>query len=108
MQDQDDAQTLVQEFYLAVLKVKLLCVDSSCGFRLTFFQEAAVSLEKYSSMVEETLDLEQLDHNNYVVRPEYDPELEEIAGQLAAVSSFCLSLFFLVFKRILQGSGWSG
>ncbi|KAH8826795.1 muts domain V-domain-containing protein [Flagelloscypha sp. PMI_526] len=66
MQDQDDAQTLVQEFYLAVLK------------------EAAVSLEKYSSMVEETLDLEQLDHNNYVVRPEYDPELEEIAGQLAA------------------------
>lgn len=36
-------------------------------------------------MVESTIDLEQLDRHNYVVRPEYDPELEEIARQLGEV-----------------------
>lgn len=36
-------------------------------------------------MVEQTLDLDQLDGHNYVIKPDYDPKLQELAEKLAQV-----------------------
>ncbi|KAF8826805.1 hypothetical protein HHX47_DHR5000932 [Lentinula edodes] len=43
------------------------------------------SLSKYSEMVEETLDLKELDKHNYVIRPDYDPRLQDLAEKLTEV-----------------------
>ncbi|KAF7341454.1 DNA mismatch repair protein [Mycena venus] len=40
------------------------------------------NLEKYSDMVEHTIDLEELDRHNYVIKPEYDDNLSVIAEKL--------------------------
>jgi hypothetical protein len=52
----------------------------------TPYQESAESLEKYGRMVEETIDLEELDKHNCVIKPDYDPKLRELADQLSDVS----------------------
>ncbi len=36
-------------------------------------------------MVQDTLDLDELENHNFVVKPEYDPELEELAGKLKVI-----------------------
>lgn len=36
-------------------------------------------------MVEHTLDLSELDRHNYVIKPDYDPRLQELADKLAEV-----------------------
>lgn len=36
-------------------------------------------------MVEQTLDLEQLDNHMYVLKPEYDPQLQELANTIAEI-----------------------
>lgn len=36
-------------------------------------------------MVEETLDLKELDKHNYVIRPDYDPRLQDLAEKLTEV-----------------------
>ena len=41
-------------------------------------------------MVEQTLDLEQLDHHSYVIKPDFDPRLKEYAKQLLEVSPLCI------------------
>jgi len=43
------------------------------------------SLDKYSSMVEQTLDLSQLDQHLYVLKPEYDEKLQVLADTLSEV-----------------------
>ncbi|KAJ7484541.1 muts domain V-domain-containing protein [Mycena latifolia] len=43
------------------------------------FQE---NLEKYSDMVEQTIDLEELDRHNYVIKPEYDERLSALTAKL--------------------------
>ncbi|KAJ3856348.1 muts domain V-domain-containing protein [Lentinula lateritia] len=48
-------------------------------------KEHAGSLSKYSEMVEETLDLKELDKHNYVIRPDYDPRLQDLAEKLTEV-----------------------
>ncbi|KAG6876663.1 hypothetical protein C0993_001408 [Termitomyces sp. T159_Od127] len=55
---------LVEEVYLKPLK------------------EHGGSLEKYGEMVEQTLDLEELDNHNYVIKPDYDPKLQDLAEKL--------------------------
>ncbi|KAF8880020.1 DNA mismatch repair protein MutS [Infundibulicybe gibba] len=52
---------------------------------LVSLREYETSLAKYAEMVEQTLDLEQLDHHNYVIKPDYDPRLQELADGLAVV-----------------------
>lgn len=39
-------------------------------------------------MVEQTLDLNELDNHNYVIKPDYDDRLKELAGKLAEVCQF--------------------
>jgi hypothetical protein len=48
-------------------------------------QEQEKSLLKYSEMVESTIDLEELDRHNFVIKPDYDPGLKEISGRLLEV-----------------------
>ena len=53
--------------------------------RLLDMQEAEANLSKYSEMVEQTIDLEELDRHNYVIKPEYDVELKKLADKMAEV-----------------------
>ena len=36
-------------------------------------------------MVEQTLDLDELENHNYVIKPNYDPKLQELADKLTEV-----------------------
>jgi hypothetical protein len=36
-------------------------------------------------MVEQTIDLEELDRHNYVIKPDYDPQLEALAETIPKV-----------------------
>lgn len=38
-------------------------------------------------MVEQTLDLEELDNHNYVIKPDYDERLGELAEKLGEVEA---------------------
>ncbi|PBK98891.1 DNA mismatch repair protein [Armillaria gallica] len=50
---------------------------------LTALREHESNLSKYSEMVEQTLDLDQLDHHSYVIKPDFDPRLKEFADELS-------------------------
>lgn len=51
-------------------------------------------------MVEQTLDLKELDNHNYLIKPDYDPRLQELAEKLAEVRRLILSsIFQLIFLR---------
>ena len=36
-------------------------------------------------MVQQTLDLDELENHNFVVKPDYDPELEQLAEKLKEI-----------------------
>ncbi|KAG8982990.1 MutS-like protein, partial [Tulasnella sp. 427] len=65
--DKEDHKDLIKTQYLDKLEV------------------AITNLEKYTEMVESTLDLEQLDHHMYVIKPEYDERLQALADTLTEV-----------------------
>ncbi|KAF9004638.1 DNA mismatch repair protein [Cyathus striatus] len=52
---------------------------------LNILREHESTLSKYAEMVEQTLDLEELDNHNYVIKPDYDPNLKELANNLTKV-----------------------
>lgn len=39
-------------------------------------------LQKYIELVEETIDLDELASHNFVIKPDYDPQLSELADEL--------------------------
>ncbi|KAF7972811.1 hypothetical protein HWV62_17002 [Athelia sp. TMB] len=49
------------------------------------FREFNESLSKYAEMVEQTLDLEELDRHNYVIKPDYDERLGALAEKLQEI-----------------------
>ncbi|KAF5369844.1 hypothetical protein D9758_001399 [Tetrapyrgos nigripes] len=63
----EEFTSLIQETYLQSLK------------------EYESNLSKYSEMVEQTLDLDELDKHNYIIKPDYDPKLQELAEKLGEV-----------------------
>ncbi|KAJ7867618.1 DNA mismatch repair protein MutS [Mycena leptocephala] len=65
--DNEEYSALIEERYLGALRS---------------FNE---NLEKFSDMVEHTIDLEELDRHNYVIKPEYDEQLGALAEKLAEV-----------------------
>ncbi|KAF8656520.1 hypothetical protein AX16_002484 [Volvariella volvacea WC 439] len=65
--EQEEFSELINDFYVSPL------------------EEYAASLAKYSEMVEQTLDLDELDNHNYVIKPDYDPHLQELSEKLANV-----------------------
>ncbi|TFK25372.1 DNA mismatch repair protein MSH2 [Coprinopsis marcescibilis] len=46
------------------------------------YKESNASLAKYGELIEETIDLEELDKHNYVIKPDYDTELQKLHDQL--------------------------
>ncbi|KAJ7018434.1 hypothetical protein C8F04DRAFT_1277735 [Mycena alexandri] len=64
--ENEEYSALIDELYLVALKS---------------FNE---NLEKYSEMVEQTIDLEQLDSHKYVIKPEYDDQLGALPEKLEA------------------------
>jgi hypothetical protein len=64
-------------------------------------------LAKYGEMVEQTLDLDELDNHNYVIKPDYDPRLQELAKKLADVRPISLPEPFINQLWNL-GSRWFG
>ncbi|KAG9218238.1 hypothetical protein CCMSSC00406_0005919 [Pleurotus cornucopiae] len=86
----------VVRVYQVILKlpdmvVALENVDSTKGQELIeevflkSLREHTESLAKYGEMVEETIDLDQLDNHNIVIKPEYDNELKKISEKLTEV-----------------------
>ncbi|KAI0689572.1 muts domain V-domain-containing protein [Cytidiella melzeri] len=63
----EENKVLIEDTYLAKLK------------------EYEESLSKYSSMVQDTIDLDELENHNFVVKPEYDEGLEELAEKLKII-----------------------
>ncbi|KAI0937540.1 hypothetical protein AcV7_003542 [Taiwanofungus camphoratus] len=61
---QDEYKALVEEMYLS----KLRDFDSS--------------LSKYEEMVQQTLDLDELENHNFVIKPDYDSRLQALADKL--------------------------
>ncbi|KAK0209684.1 hypothetical protein IW262DRAFT_1302138 [Armillaria fumosa] len=49
---------------------------------LTTLHKHKSNLSKYSEMVKQTLDLNQLNHHSYVIKPDFDPWLKEFAEEL--------------------------
>ncbi|KAI8986743.1 DNA mismatch repair protein [Trametes punicea] len=52
---------------------------------LSKFREYDTALSKYSEMVQQTLDLDELENHNFVIKPDYDERLRALANQLAEV-----------------------
>ncbi|KAL5514499.1 hypothetical protein ACEPAG_2588 [Sanghuangporus baumii] len=52
---------------------------------LVKFKEHSQNLEKYSEMVEQTLDLDELSSHNFVIKPDYDDKLRELADKLMEI-----------------------
>lgn len=50
-------------------------------------------MSKYSEMVEQTLDLDELDNHNYVIKPDYDSRLQELSDKLMEE---CLPFFLRI------------
>lgn len=57
-------------------------------------------------MVEQTLDLEELDNHNYVIKPDYDPKLKELAEKLVKVNYIFLPCLFFINQIVVLGSRW--
>ncbi|KAI0777272.1 DNA mismatch repair protein [Trametes elegans] len=52
---------------------------------LSKFREYDTALSKYSEMVQQTLDLDELENHNFVIKPDYDDRLRELADKLSEV-----------------------
>ncbi|KAI0765364.1 DNA mismatch repair protein [Fomes fomentarius] len=52
---------------------------------LVKFREYETSLSKYSGLVEQTLDLDELENHNFVIKPDYDERLQALADKLTGV-----------------------
>lgn len=48
-------------------------------------QDFDISLSKYSEMVQQTLDLDELENHNFVIKPEYDSRLQALADKLKEI-----------------------
>lgn len=53
--------------------------------RASHSQEYETSLSKYSGLVEQTLDLDELENHNFVIKPDYDERLQALADKLNGV-----------------------
>lgn len=63
----EDYKALIDEAYLAKLR------------------DFDISLSKYSEMVQQTLDLDELENHNFVIKPEYDSRLQALADKLKEI-----------------------
>ncbi|THH29236.1 hypothetical protein EUX98_g4951 [Antrodiella citrinella] len=52
---------------------------------LTKFKEFEEGLSKYAEMVQQTLDLDELEHHRFVIKPDYDENLQILADKLKGI-----------------------
>ncbi|TCD65445.1 MutS-like protein [Steccherinum ochraceum] len=52
---------------------------------ITKFKEFDISLSKYAEMVQQTLDLDELEHHRFVIKPDYDEDLQRLADKLGGI-----------------------
>lgn len=55
-------------------------------------QEHQAHLTKYTEMVEHTIDLDQLEHHQFVIRPDYDEILGQLSNDLQEVKCYPVRL----------------
>ncbi|KAF8327747.1 putative DNA mismatch repair protein MSH2 [Cantharellus anzutake] len=76
----------VVRVYQAILKVRVLFPMlgpiSARHFQLNGLEHVE-TLGRYADMVEQTIDLEELDRHNYVIKPEYNARLQELTEHLS-------------------------
>lgn len=88
-QANDKWPELIEETYLVKLRVRPLPLSSPRLSATTYSrrapQENSTALQPMRDMVEETIDLDELDRHQYVIKPEFDETLGEIKAQLEAV-----------------------
>ncbi|OCH84761.1 hypothetical protein OBBRIDRAFT_839474 [Obba rivulosa] len=65
--DQDHLKALIDDIYLTKLK------------------EYEANLSKYAEMVEQTLDLDELQNHNFVIKPDFDERLQILADKLKEI-----------------------
>ncbi|KZT28144.1 DNA mismatch repair protein [Neolentinus lepideus HHB14362 ss-1] len=65
--EQDQLEELINEIYLTKLR------------------EYDENLSRYSEMVEQTLDLDELDNHHFVIKADYDARLRQLADRLAEI-----------------------
>lgn len=53
----------------------------------TAFQKFDDNITKFKEMVEQTIDLDQLKNHQYIIKPDYDEQLQSLADQIAEVVS---------------------
>jgi DNA mismatch repair protein MSH2 len=80
-----DFGDLIEEVYLKSL---IVCKHHFLQMWIltSHMQEHNNGLSNYSEMVEQTLDLEELDRHNYVIKPDFHERLQELAKKLIEVS----------------------
>lgn len=80
-------KALLEETYLSKFKVRhgALRCHSQVIMLHTSSQEYETALSKYSEMVQQTLDLDELENHNFVIKPDYDSRLQELADKLSEV-----------------------
>ena len=82
--EKTEHQNLVEEVYLERLQVCYYPpITRLISKTLSTSQEHDDNLQKYNEMVEQTLDLSDTSSHTYVIKPEYDERLQDLAGQLA-------------------------
>jgi DNA mismatch repair protein MSH2 len=65
-------------------------------------QEHQTALAKYAEMVEQTIDLDQLEHHEFVIKSEYDETLQRLAGEIAEVFCFSFSVYIIVYALVIS------
>lgn len=83
--ENDEHKRLVEETYLVPLRVRRLASSVRRADTDGHCQTHNTNLEKYSEMVEQTLDLDELASHNFVIKPDYDSRLRELADKLIEV-----------------------
>lgn len=101
----DACKELIEETYLRQLRVRQVFPIHSLFDTTIARQEYETSLSKYAEMVEQTLDLNELDNHNYVIKPTYDPRLQELAEKLMGVRPYCLSRLLVIPEPFCSRSG---
>jgi DNA mismatch repair protein MSH2 len=98
----DEVKDILDEQFLSKLKVDANYFISS-PFSDSSRQTAQSQLSKYAEMVEETIDLDQLEHHQFVIKPNYDENLQILATEIEEVSSGDLQVIDSDYSQIREG-----
>lgn len=73
---------VVLPVYVPLISALILLASTHSYHASRAHQEHTTTLEKYTDMVEQTIDLSQLSRHNFVIKPEYNERLQELTETL--------------------------